>query len=156
MITFNDIMDMAEQAQKAGIDTEDVNFWKRKKEIRKSLPRRQGTETITCLWCGEIVEGVREQQKYCSKSCSTKAWQEMAKERHAKNYKPKKRETSADKIIKYIEENNLITIKELSKKTGITNRAVTVNIKKLKEKGLLERVGDNRKGHWIVKRGDEK
>ena len=70
MITFDDIMAMAEQAQKAGIETEDVNFWKRKKKIKQNMTYKTITVTIVCDYCGEIRHNAREGQRFCSKRCS--------------------------------------------------------------------------------------
>ena len=44
-----------------------------------------------------------------------------------------------------------ITIRELSEAINISTTAVENNIKKLQEKGLLERVGSDKGGHWEVK-----
>ena len=40
---------------------------------------------------------------------------------------------------------------ELSKKLGISEVAVYKNIKKLKQAGILERVGPAKGGHWEIK-----
>lgn len=53
-------------------------------------------------------------------------------------------------ILKHISENPHIPIVNLSKKIGITTKNIEVNIKKLKEKGLLRRTGPAKGGHWEV------
>jgi len=50
-----------------------------------------------------------------------------------------------------MKESNEITIDELSKKTGLSARGIEKNIAKLKEKGLLKRIGGAKGGHWEVK-----
>ena len=53
-------------------------------------------------------------------------------------------------IIKYIKLNNKISAKELSEKIGISSRKIEDNIKKLKEKKKLKRIGYARGGHWAI------
>ena len=57
---------------------------------------------------------------------------------------------SQKKIIKLIEENPYISKSELSKKVGISTTAIDKNILKLKDKGLLKRVGPDKGGYWQV------
>ncbi len=53
------------------------------------------------------------------------------------------------KILKVLKENPEISRKEISEKIStITEDGVKWNIKKLKEKGIIERVGSDRKGYW--------
>jgi len=54
------------------------------------------------------------------------------------------------KIIALIKENPLITIPELAEKIGLTVKGVEWNIKKLKEKGKLKRIGPAKGGYWEV------
>lgn len=71
-------------------------------------------------------------------------------------YRPKKdlksSEKTVEKIIHLIRENPNITQKDLVKKTGITRRGVEWNLLKLKQKGLLKRIGPDKGGHWKVVR----
>ena len=53
-------------------------------------------------------------------------------------------------IIKYIKENSKISAKELAKRIGISDRKIEENIKKLKLKLILKRVGSTKGGHWEV------
>jgi predicted HTH transcriptional regulator len=60
---------------------------------------------------------------------------------------------SSLKIIDLINENNLITIEELSIRLNLTDRAIKKNIAKLKQEGIIKRVGPDKGGHWeIVKK----
>lgn len=43
-----------------------------------------------------------------------------------------------------------ITQKELVEKTGMSLRTIKRNIKKLKEKGYIERIGSKKIGYWKV------
>lgn len=54
------------------------------------------------------------------------------------------------KIIEHIMENPYISAKELSEFVGISQRKIEENIAKLKEKGILRRVGPAKGGHWEV------
>ena len=53
-------------------------------------------------------------------------------------------------IIELIKENNRITIAKLSKAVGIANKNIENNLKTLKEKGLIKRVGPAKGGYWEV------
>ncbi len=55
------------------------------------------------------------------------------------------------KIIKLMRSNQLVSISELSKLIGISNTAIENNIKYLKGKGFIERIGGAKDGHWEVK-----
>jgi ATP-dependent DNA helicase RecG len=50
-----------------------------------------------------------------------------------------------------IKENNQITIEQLTQKIGKTESTIERAIKVLKDKGLLERIGPAKGGHWLVK-----
>lgn len=48
-------------------------------------------------------------------------------------------------------DNPQITISELSKIIGMSNSGIKKNIAKLKEDGVIERVGSGKSGSWKVK-----
>lgn len=52
------------------------------------------------------------------------------------------------KILELIESDNKITIVEIAKRLSVSRTAIENNIKKLKEKGYLSRVGSDKTGHW--------
>jgi len=54
------------------------------------------------------------------------------------------------KILELMKDNKYITTKELSEHIKISTTAVDNNISKLKEKGILERIGPAKGGHWEV------
>lgn len=54
------------------------------------------------------------------------------------------------KIVSLLREKNTISIVEISEKIGISTTAVENNIKFLKQKGLIKRVGHSKGGHWEV------
>jgi len=59
-------------------------------------------------------------------------------------------EKTVEKILALIKENPNITQKELAAKTGLTRRGVEWNLKKLKDDGVIERVGSDKSGHWEI------
>jgi ATP-dependent DNA helicase RecG len=54
-------------------------------------------------------------------------------------------------ILGYVAENPHITVANLSSIIGISIRKVEANMQKLKNKGLVERVGADKNGYWVVK-----
>jgi ATP-dependent DNA helicase RecG len=55
---------------------------------------------------------------------------------------------SQRKILELINVNPNISKLELSKKIGISTTAINKNIEKLKEKGLIKRIGPDKGGYW--------
>ena len=54
------------------------------------------------------------------------------------------------RILDKIKENPYITAEELSEIIGIKARRIQKNIKKLKEKGILKRIGPDKGGYWEI------
>ena len=54
------------------------------------------------------------------------------------------------KIVFLIHENPTITIKSLSEAIGISPTAIDKNIKKLKEKNIIQRIGGDKSGSWEI------
>ena len=57
---------------------------------------------------------------------------------------------ASGKILDACREKPAITIPELAKLIGITERSVQRNIQKLQADGLLRRAGGRKEGHWEV------
>jgi len=55
------------------------------------------------------------------------------------------------KVIELIRENSNITIKEMAKHLKITIDGVKYNLNKLIKNNVIERVGPDNGGYWIVK-----
>ena len=53
-------------------------------------------------------------------------------------------------ILELIAQNNFITAIELAEKVHISKRKMEENMAKLKQKGLLKRVGPAKGGHWEI------
>jgi hypothetical protein len=56
------------------------------------------------------------------------------------------------KILELLRDNPNITAKTISEEIGINHRNTEKNISKLKILGLIERVGSDKNGHWVVKK----
>ncbi|MCM1090967.1 MAG: winged helix-turn-helix transcriptional regulator [Muribaculum sp.] len=54
------------------------------------------------------------------------------------------------RIIMLLNENPKYKTVELAKMLGISRKTVSVKLKKLKEKGVIERVGSDKKGYWNI------
>jgi ATP-dependent DNA helicase RecG len=57
---------------------------------------------------------------------------------------------SQRKILELIKTNPYVSKRELSSKIGISTTAIDKNIKTLKKKGLLKRIGPAKGGHWEI------
>lgn len=57
-------------------------------------------------------------------------------------------DSSQSRILRFIKEKPAISISELSKRLKISTTAVEKSLKRLKEKGLLKRIGLPKSGHW--------
>jgi len=62
----------------------------------------------------------------------------------------KTREKTREKILKFIGENNKITVVELADLLGITSKGVEYQITKLKGAGIIDRIGPDKGGTWII------
>lgn len=60
----------------------------------------------------------------------------------------KTREKTREKILELISSNPQITQNELADNLGITAKGVEWQLKKLKDEGVLKRVGGAKGGHW--------
>jgi predicted HTH transcriptional regulator len=100
-----------------------VIFWNRiiEKKVGEKVVRKGGQER----WLGKVV-----------RKGSQKRWSELT-QRQAE-------------ILQLIKENQKITRKMLSEKLNINPSAVQKHINKLKQKGLLKRVGPTKGGYWKI------
>jgi ATP-dependent DNA helicase RecG len=65
----------------------------------------------------------------------------------------KSSQKSSQEIIELITQNPKITLSELANMLKMTRRGIDKNIKKLKEQGVIRRVGPDKGGHWEVVAG---
>lgn len=64
--------------------------------------------------------------------------------------KKKSKGESKEKILQIIANNPYVTIRELSEITGLSIAGIEKNMRQLKEKGLIRRIGSDKGGHWEV------
>lgn len=62
----------------------------------------------------------------------------------------KSTEKSTEKLIRIIRENPNVTIAEMCKATGLSDKGVRKNLDKLKKQGVLQRIGPAKGGLWKV------
>ena len=58
---------------------------------------------------------------------------------------------TSGKILSLMRENPQVSIPEIAEAIGRTARVIEMQVAKLKAKGLIERIGPARGGHWVVK-----
>ena len=63
---------------------------------------------------------------------------------------PKELSERQNIILDLIKENPLVTIPEMSLKTGVVARTVKRDIEYLQAKGVIVRKGGRKKGHWKI------
>ncbi len=56
-------------------------------------------------------------------------------------------------VLAAIQKDNTVTAASIANQCQVTTRTIERAIKSLKEKGLIERVGSDKTGHWIIKMG---
>ena len=61
-----------------------------------------------------------------------------------------KGQDSTQKIIEEIKKNPSISRDELAEKCGLTSDGIKYNIRKLREKGIIKRIGPDKGGHWEI------
>lgn len=64
---------------------------------------------------------------------------------------PKSSPKTEDKIMDMISQDNTVTTEQMAEALNISKRAILKQISKLKEQGLLQRVGGAKGGHWLIK-----
>ena len=65
------------------------------------------------------------------------------------------KETTQEKILNLIKKNPSITQTEMAKELDLTRDGISYNIKILKEKGKIERVGSTKNGMWKIVENDK-
>jgi predicted HTH transcriptional regulator len=59
-------------------------------------------------------------------------------------------EKTTEKILHLLAKNPNITSKEMAKLIGLTDDGVDWNLRKLKDAGLIQRVGGRKQGYWEI------
>jgi ATP-dependent DNA helicase RecG len=55
-------------------------------------------------------------------------------------------------IIRLIEKNNMLSMQDMANLLNVHEKTIKRDIQKLKQKGLLERIGSDRGGYWKIKK----
>ena len=55
-----------------------------------------------------------------------------------------------EEILRLMEKNSSIKVSEISKQIGLGTTTITKRIRQLRERGIIERIGAKKNGHWIV------
>jgi predicted HTH transcriptional regulator len=63
---------------------------------------------------------------------------------------PKTSGKTSGKILDILKQEEHLTIPELARLIGVTERSIERNIRKLQDQGLLRRIGPAKGGHWEV------
>ncbi|MCR5065138.1 MAG: HTH domain-containing protein, partial [Bacteroidales bacterium] len=66
------------------------------------------------------------------------------------NGSQKSSQKSSQIILELITKNPQITLSELADKLNMTRRGIDKNIKKLKEQGIIRRIGPDKGGYWEI------
>ena len=80
--------------------------------------------------------------------------EEKSNEKSREKSNEKGREKSKEKIISIIRDNPKVTQFELSNILNVSEKAIEKHIKKLREIGIIRRVGPDKGGHWEVIKKD--
>ena len=64
-------------------------------------------------------------------------------------------EKSSEKILHLMEDNPTITAQGIASSLGLTLKGIEKNIRRLRESGMIRRVGPDNGGHWEVLKNDE-
>jgi len=59
-------------------------------------------------------------------------------------------EKTSEKILHLLHRNPHMTIAQLATQTAVSDRSIERNIRKLRDKGLLHRIGPDKGGYWEV------
>ena len=79
-----------------------------------------------------------------------KTEQFLGKQNRTEVDRNKKMKTIQEKILDLIIENSKITQIQMAKRLGVTRSTISLNLKILKEKGIIKRVGSDRNGYWKI------
>ena len=73
------------------------------------------------------------------------------KRREVEKTSEKTTQKTTQKVLELIRQNPSITRRELAERIGISEDGIKFNLNKLKQKGLLKRIGPDKGGHWEIR-----
>lgn len=133
-----------------GFETNNDMFEQNSKYFRNALVRANYqnlandipyTMTFLNKFFGNLLLG--EKNQLDNREMQIKS--EKSKEKNEKG-----KEKSKEKILQIIANNPYVTTKELSELIGLSIAGVEKNMRQMKEKGLIRRIGPDKGGHWEV------
>ncbi len=74
---------------------------------------------------------------------------DLANKKEPNNYENQLSDIQKE-IINIVIENPIITQSDIAEKLKMSRQSVSINIRELKDKNILERVGSNKKGFWKI------
>ena len=111
-------------------------------------------------------QGIERIQTYCTDyKCPAPEWRfdgaglwtvfynkpnPKSEDRSTEKTTPSGSQTSSQRIVELIQENNKITTQRMADILGISRRSVAKAIAKLQERGVIRRVGGDFGGHWEI------
>ena len=131
----------------------------------------------TFFRAGEVEawgQGIERIQTYCADyGCPVPEWRfdgagiwtifynkpntntaEKSSEKNVEESSQKTTQKTTQKIIELIKDNQNISIEEMADKCGLTRDGIKYQIKKLKQEGILRRIGPDKGGHWEIVQND--
>jgi ATP-dependent DNA helicase RecG len=76
--------------------------------------------------------------------------EEKISEKPREKFREKTREKTREKIINLILNDNFITTESMANEIGITIKGIEYHLAKLKQQGIIERIGPDKGGHWSI------
>jgi len=106
------------------------------------------SEKMSDKMSDKTVEKTRvENEKTVEKNCGEK------QKTVEKNCGEKQK--TVEKILSIINENPFVTQNQLIDLTGLSRRGVEWQLKQLKDKNVIRRIGADKGGHWEIVQGEE-
>lgn len=95
---------------------------------------------------GFVIEFAKPAEKTADKPAASKKLREKTGEKT----REKIREKTREKILQTIKDNDSITTSEIAARIGLTPKGVEYHIAKLKSERIIDRVGPDKGGKWVI------
>ena len=76
--------------------------------------------------------------------------EEKDSEKTREKFREKTREKTREKIVNLILNDNFITTESMANEIGITIKGIEYHLAKLKQQGIIKRIGPDKGGHWNI------
>ncbi len=107
-----------------------------------------GGVMVLCNACDLYLQLMRE-----NAAVETSSENDITKQNHSVGLSEKLSDKLSDKemdVLKLLTENPAYTTSYLAGKLGVSRVTITKRLKNLKDKGVIERIGSDRKGYWDI------